>query len=160
MDNFSCTNLEKLTMTMGIAESGSLLMKIVHESEFEILLQSSKSQRNCSFYTSLITQILTCLINPLMFVIQCLTTGDPGDVVAAAFNKREDISLVLAKNGQVTAADYNVTRFFLPALMAATDWIDLLRIPQFLVNHGKTDMDKRIRSLRQFPLYLRFRIRG
>lgn len=95
-----------------------------------------------------------------MFVIQCLTTGDPGDVVAAAFNKREDISLVLAKNGQVTAADYNVTRFFLPALMAATDWIDLLRIPQFLVNHGKTDMDKRIRSLRQFPLYLRFRIRG
>ena len=44
MDNFSCTNLEKLTRTMGIAESGSLLMKIVHESEFEILLQSSKSQ--------------------------------------------------------------------------------------------------------------------
>ncbi|KIM72906.1 hypothetical protein PILCRDRAFT_15712 [Piloderma croceum F 1598] len=76
----------------------------------------------------------------------CLTTGHPGDVVAAAFDKRERITLILAKNGDVLPADYTVTTTFLYALTTARGWIDLL---PFLVRHGKENMDKRIRNLHQ-----------
>jgi hypothetical protein len=76
----------------------------------------------------------------------CLTTGNPGDVVAAAFDKREHITLVLAKNGDVLPADYTATTTFLSALTTAKGWIDLL---PFLVRHSKENMDKRIRNLHQ-----------
>jgi len=49
----------------------------------------------------------------------CLTTGHPGDVVAAAFDKREHITLILAKNGDVLPADYTVMTTFLYALTTA-----------------------------------------
>ena len=76
----------------------------------------------------------------------CLTTGHSGDAVAAAFDKRERITLILAKNGDVLPADYTVTTTFLSALTTARGWIDLL---PFLVRHGKENMDKRIRNLHQ-----------
>jgi hypothetical protein len=69
----------------------------------------------------------------------------------------QHITSVLAKNGQVTAADYNATRNFFSALMAAADGIDLLL---FLVNHGKTNMDERIRSLRQSTFDFEFATKG
>ena len=82
----------------------------------------------------------------LDMIAVCLTTGNPDDVVAAAFDKHEGITLVLAKNGDVLPADYAATTTFLSALTRARGWIDLL---PFLVRHGKENMDKRIRNLHQ-----------
>ncbi|CAL1715129.1 unnamed protein product [Somion occarium] len=76
----------------------------------------------------------------------CLTTGKPGDVVAAAFDKREHLSLVLAKNGDVLPADYAAAQTFFSDLAAATGWTDLL---PFLARHGKENLDKRIRNLHE-----------
>jgi len=80
----------------------------------------------------------------LEVIATCLTTGKPGDVVAAAFDKRRNIRLLLAKNGDVGSTDYTATRTFISDLMIASDWIDLL---PFLVNHSKTNIDKRICGL-------------
>jgi OTT_1508-like deaminase len=82
----------------------------------------------------------------LDMIAVCLTTGKPGDVVAAAFDKHEGITLVLAKNGDVLPADYTATTTFLSALTRARGWIDLL---PFLVRHSKENLDKRIRNLHQ-----------
>ncbi|KAF8809957.1 hypothetical protein BYT27DRAFT_7093155, partial [Phlegmacium glaucopus] len=76
----------------------------------------------------------------------CLTTGNPDDVVAAAFDKHKGITLVLAENGDVLPADYAATTTFLSALTRARGWIDLL---PFLVRHGKENLNKRIRNLHQ-----------
>jgi hypothetical protein len=80
----------------------------------------------------------------LELIATCLTTGKAGNVVAAAFDKRGNVKLVLAKNGDVGSADYMAARTFISDLMVASDWIDLL---PFLVNHSKTNVDKRINSL-------------
>jgi len=82
----------------------------------------------------------------LDIIAVCLTTRQPGDVVAAAFGNREHISLVLAKNGGVLAADRTAADTFFSALKTAKGWIDLL---PFLVRHSKANMDKRIRNLHQ-----------
>ncbi|KAF8816106.1 hypothetical protein BYT27DRAFT_7185345 [Phlegmacium glaucopus] len=82
----------------------------------------------------------------LDMIAVCLTTGKPGDVVAAAFDKHEGITLVLAKNGDVLPADYAATATFLSALARASGWIDLL---PFLARHSKENLDKRIRNLHQ-----------
>ncbi|RDB30545.1 hypothetical protein Hypma_007327 [Hypsizygus marmoreus] len=79
-------------------------------------------------------------------IATCLTTGKPGDVVAAAFDKREQISLVLAKSGNIDAADYAATRAFLSALREAESWINLL---PFLATHSKQNVDKRVRNLHE-----------
>src|SRR5882672_10153444 len=42
----------------------------------------------------------------LEVIATCLTTGRPGDVVAAAFDKRRNIRLLLAKNGDVGSTDF------------------------------------------------------
>ena len=77
-------------------------------------------------------------------IATCLTTGKPGAVVTAAFDKRRNIRLVLAKNGDVGCTDYMATRTFISDLMIASDWIDIL---PFLVNHSKTNIDKWIMRL-------------
>ncbi|RDB16082.1 hypothetical protein Hypma_007332 [Hypsizygus marmoreus] len=79
-------------------------------------------------------------------IAACLTTGKPGDVVAAAFDKREQISLVLAKSGNIDSADYAATRAFLSALREAESWINLL---PFLATHSKQNVDKRVRNLHE-----------
>ncbi|RDB30542.1 hypothetical protein Hypma_007323 [Hypsizygus marmoreus] len=66
-------------------------------------------------------------------IAACLTTGKPGDVVAAAFDKQEQICLVLAKNGNINSADYATTHAFLSALREAKSWIDLV---PFLAVHS------------------------
>ncbi|RDB16083.1 hypothetical protein Hypma_007331 [Hypsizygus marmoreus] len=75
-----------------------------------------------------------------------LTTGNPGDVVAAAFDKREQICLVLAKSLTIGSADYVATRAFLLALRNADTWIDLY---PFLATHCKRNVDKRVRKLNE-----------
>jgi hypothetical protein len=61
-------------------------------------------------------------VHLLEIIATCLTTGKPGDVVAAAFDKRGNIRLVLAKNGNVGSTDYMATRTFISDLMVASDW--------------------------------------
>ncbi|RDB30248.1 hypothetical protein Hypma_007328 [Hypsizygus marmoreus] len=75
-----------------------------------------------------------------------LTTGNPGDVVAAAFDKREQICLVLAKSGTVGSADYGATHAFLSALRNADTWTDLY---PFLATHCKQNVSKRVRNLHE-----------
>ncbi|CAL1717004.1 unnamed protein product [Somion occarium] len=82
----------------------------------------------------------------LDLIAVCLTTGKPGDVVAAAFDKREHVSLVLAKNGDVLPADYAAAQTFFSDWVAARGWSDLL---PFLARHGKENLDKRIRNLHE-----------
>ena len=77
-------------------------------------------------------------------IATCLTTGKPGDGVAAAFDKRGNIRLVLAKNGDVGSTDYMATHTFISDLMIASDWIDLL---PFLVNHSKTNLHRSITDI-------------
>ncbi|RDB28239.1 hypothetical protein Hypma_001498 [Hypsizygus marmoreus] len=82
----------------------------------------------------------------LEIIAVCLTTGQPGDAVAAAFDKRNYIALILAKNGEVTHADYKATTALWSVLTKAQSWIDLL---PFLVYRSKANLDKRIRNLHQ-----------
>ncbi|RDB30548.1 hypothetical protein Hypma_007325 [Hypsizygus marmoreus] len=80
----------------------------------------------------------------LDLIAACLATGKPGDVVIAAFDKRKQISLVLAKSGSIDSADYAATHAFLSALREAKSWVDLL---PFLATHSKRNIDKRVSNL-------------
>ena len=75
-----------------------------------------------------------------------LTTGKPGDVFAAAFDKRERMQLVLAKNGPPTPDD----------IAAANKLISLIGDPTvthsthifpFLIDRCGENIDKRVRNL-------------
>ena len=55
----------------------------------------------------------------LEVIATCLTTGKPGDVVAAAFDKHGNIRLVLAENRDVGSTDYMATCTFISDLMIA-----------------------------------------
>ncbi|KAF8804720.1 hypothetical protein BYT27DRAFT_7194329, partial [Phlegmacium glaucopus] len=120
-------------------------LRLLHEFRYSDLdmpyqsagAQSNKDIREPSTHTDM---------RVLDMIAVCLTTGKPGDVVAAAFDKHEGITLVLAKNGDVLPADYAATATFLSALAKASGWIDLL---PFLVRHSKENLDKRIRNLHQ-----------
>ena len=94
------------------------------EKHLQELPGASHLSEKLQLCTSLVTRILTCPISLLEFtttrtpenqthadmcmldlITVCLTTGRLGDVVTAAFDKREHVSLVLAKNGDVLPAD-------------------------------------------------------
>ncbi|RDB16085.1 hypothetical protein Hypma_007333 [Hypsizygus marmoreus] len=79
-------------------------------------------------------------------IAACLNTGKPEDVVAAAFDKREQISLILAKSGDVDSSDYAATHAFLSALREAKNWTDLL---PFLATHTKHNIERRVRRLNE-----------
>ncbi|RDB30441.1 hypothetical protein Hypma_007312 [Hypsizygus marmoreus] len=76
----------------------------------------------------------------------CLATGKPEDFVAAAFDKREQISLVLAKSGNVDAADNIRVVAFFSALKEAKCWVDML---PFLAKNTKENVDMRISKLHE-----------
>jgi len=75
-----------------------------------------------------------------------LTTGNPGEVFAAAFDKREQMQLVLAKNGPPTPDDIAAAREFIsligsPAVLGAVD------IFPFLIRQCGANINKRIHNL-------------
>ncbi|KAG6815232.1 hypothetical protein H0H93_010502 [Arthromyces matolae] len=76
----------------------------------------------------------------------CLTSGEPGDVVAAAFEKSERVQLILAKTGEVVEEDHTRVRQFIETLLSANDWTNVLR---FLMTHSKANLEKRIQNLHQ-----------
>jgi hypothetical protein len=78
-----------------------------------------------------------------------LTTGNPGEVFAAAFDKREQMQLVLAKNGPPTPDDIAAAREFFsligsPAILSAVD------IFPFLIRRCVANINKRIHNLHTF----------
>lgn len=77
-----------------------------------------------------------------------LTTGKPGNVFAAAFDKRERMQLVLAKNGpptpdDIAAANKLISLIGDPAVTHAMD------IFPFLIDRCGENIDKRVRNLHQ-----------
>ena len=75
-----------------------------------------------------------------------LTTGNPGDVFAAAFDKRQNIQLVLAKNGpptheDVTAANELISLIASPTVAGAMDLFP------FLIRRCGANIDKWIHNL-------------
>ncbi|THH16633.1 hypothetical protein EW146_g4031 [Bondarzewia mesenterica] len=75
-----------------------------------------------------------------------LTTGKPGGVVAAAFDRREHLCLVLAKNGAPTPEDESAAQRFISAITnpATRSGCDLF---PFLLSRCRANMDKRIANL-------------
>lgn len=83
-------------------------------------------------------------ISALDIIAVCLATGRAGDVVAAAFDKRAEFRLILAKNGQPTAQDVAATKNFLAAMTSAVDWADVI---PFVFQHSKDNVIRRISQL-------------
>ncbi|KIJ41327.1 hypothetical protein M422DRAFT_255838 [Sphaerobolus stellatus SS14] len=82
----------------------------------------------------------------LNIIAVCLTSGRPGDVVAAAFDKCEGVCLVLAKHGPVLPEDETTTHTFFSQVKAASSWMDLL---PFLFSHSKANIEKQCLRLSQ-----------
>ncbi|RDB22206.1 hypothetical protein Hypma_010726 [Hypsizygus marmoreus] len=74
----------------------------------------------------------------------CLTTGNAGNVVAAAFYKEQKISLVLAKSSNVEDADNDRVAAFLSTIRNANNWLDIL---PFLAKYSRKNVKKRIEKL-------------
>lgn len=75
----------------------------------------------------------------------CLTTGNAGEVVAAAFDKCPGhLHLTLAKNGRPTSEDVAATEEFLAAMTSAVHWTDIM---PFLVKRSKNIVNRHITQL-------------
>ena len=75
-----------------------------------------------------------------------LTTGNPGEVFAAAFDKREQVQLVLAKNGPPTLDDIAAAREFI-SLIESPAVLDAIDIFPFLIRRCGANINKRIHNL-------------
>jgi hypothetical protein len=75
-----------------------------------------------------------------------LTTGNPGDVFAAAFDKREQMQLVLAKNGPPTPEDVAAAKELISLIgnPAVTHALDIF---PFLMDRCGANINKRIHNL-------------
>ena len=75
-----------------------------------------------------------------------LTTGEPGEVVAATFDRGDHLSLVLAKNRYPTREDEDATTRLIAAITdpATRDAFDVF---PFLLSRCRANMDKRIINL-------------
>ena len=84
-------------------------------------------------------------IQMLHLIAICMTTGKAADVVATALDKRQNLCLVLAKNGHPSLGDLNMTREFFVNLQAtnAKYWLDLF---PFLVSRSRENIS-RVRNL-------------
>ena len=75
-----------------------------------------------------------------------LTTGKPGDVFAAAFDKREHMELVLAKNGPPTSEDIAAANELF-SLIASPTVTNALHLFPFLIRRCGENINKRILKL-------------
>ncbi|RDB30247.1 hypothetical protein Hypma_007329 [Hypsizygus marmoreus] len=75
----------------------------------------------------------------------CLISGEQDNVIAAALDKRENITLILAKNRHVVPEDTVRVSDFMSAVEGAELWDDVL---PFLTKYSKEQLDKRIAHLR------------
>jgi hypothetical protein len=75
-----------------------------------------------------------------------LTTGNRSDVFAAAFDKRDKMQLVLAKNGHPTLDDIGAANELI-SLIASPNVSDAMDLFPFLIRRGGANIDKRIRNV-------------
>ena len=75
-----------------------------------------------------------------------LTTGNPGDVFAAAFDKRQHIQLVLAKNGPPTHEDVTAANELI-SLIGSPTVADAMDLFPFLIRRCGANIDKWIHNL-------------
>ena len=75
-----------------------------------------------------------------------MTTGKPGDVFAAAFDKRQNIQLVLAKNGPPTPDDISAAKELI-SLIGNPTIVSAMGLFPFLIRRCGENIDKRIHSL-------------
>ena len=75
-----------------------------------------------------------------------LTTGNPGDVFAATFDRREGMELVLARNGLPTSEDIAAANELLSLIASPTVKHSLHLFP-FLMKRCGANINKRIRKL-------------
>jgi OTT_1508-like deaminase len=75
-----------------------------------------------------------------------LTTGNPGDVFAAAFDKRQHIQLVLAKNGPPTHEDVTAANELI-SLIGSPTIADAMDLFPFLIRRCGANINKRIHNL-------------
>ena len=87
-----------------------------------------------------------CDIRFLDTIAVALTTGKPGDVFAAALDKREHIQLVLAKNGPPTHEDITAANE-LTSLIGTPSVTDAMDLFPFLLRRCGANINKRIHSL-------------
>ncbi|KAH7885619.1 hypothetical protein F5I97DRAFT_1420620 [Phlebopus sp. FC_14] len=70
-----------------------------------------------------------------------LMTGKPGEAFAAAFDKRQGIMLVLAKNGPVTEEDSHTVRDLIKTITATTTQ-SVVDVYPFLLSRGRKSIKK------------------
>ena len=78
-----------------------------------------------------------------------LTTGNPGDVFAAAFDKREHMQLVLAKNGAPASEDIAAANELI-SLIGSPTVADAMDLFPFLIRRCGANIDERIHNLHTF----------
>jgi hypothetical protein len=67
-----------------------------------------------------------------------LTTGEPRDVYAAAFDKKTHLALVLAKNGPIMSDDIDTLVTLLPSMTSAEESYPFLFIEKRINNVRNT----------------------
>jgi len=79
-------------------------------------------------------------------IAAALTTGNPGDVFAATFDKRKHIELVLARNGPPTSEDIAAANEFISLIGSPTVTSAVHPFP-FLMRRCGANIDQRIHNL-------------
>ncbi|GBE80256.1 hypothetical protein SCP_0214710 [Sparassis crispa] len=87
-------------------------------------------------------------IHILDVIAICLTTGEPGDVVAVAFDREQRLSLVLAKNGSPTLEDELATQNLISAI-TDPEVAYAMDIFHTLLSRCRVNMEKRMSNLHQ-----------
>lgn len=85
-------------------------------------------------------------IRLLETIAVALTTGKPGEVLATAFDRREGLALVLAKNDVVTVEDHQAVRDLFNVLTATTTK-DARNVFPFLFARCRMKIEKRVRKM-------------
>ena len=93
-----------------------------------------------------LTGLSTAAKGVLDTIALALTTGNPGEVFAAAFDKREQVQLVLAKDGPPTLDDIAAAREFI-SLIESPAVLDAIDIFPFLIRRCGANINKRIHNL-------------
>ena len=136
------TDLSELSVQRwpsSLPQTNSEQLQLLHELHPAVGLHTDKNTRPVDTNTDL--RILDA-------IAIALTTGEPGEVVAAAFDRSEQLSLVLAMNRPPTREDEDATARLIatitdPATLTASD------VFPFLLSRCLANINKRIGDLHQ-----------
>ncbi|KAI6165296.1 hypothetical protein EDD17DRAFT_1894726 [Pisolithus thermaeus] len=130
-----CQHFERRTLTVPKPQPLQLLNQLAPQ----------QHQRDChqltteDSYTNDALQLLDV-------ITVALTTGNPGEVFAAAFDGCQGLTLVLAKNSVVTIEDDRAVHNLFTVITASTTK-DVDDVLPFLLSHCQANMEKRIQKM-------------